>query len=112
MRKPHSLAGLEKLLLKRRIILDSGCWIWTGCISKSGYGKIRWGKKDYRVHRIALFLWKGFDLEDDRILGLHNCKNRACFNPEHLRAGNQSENVVQSYVEGRIRIAGKRGKLA
>lgn len=35
---------------------DDGCWLWQGCLSTNGYGRV--GKRDY-VHRVVAELHHG-----------------------------------------------------
>lgn len=88
---------LEKLKVKS--VEHKGCWEWIGTISDSGYGDIRirvdFGKyKLIKVHRLAYELTKGeipYKYEID-----HLCKNRLCFNPDHLEAVTKYENNKRS----------------
>lgn len=91
------MAAIESRLLNRRLI--SGCWLWTGALDDSGYGKIYFGGIVERTHRVAAFLWLEFDIfeqpdfEQDRVCVLHTCRNRNCFNPEHLYLGTKQDNA-------------------
>ncbi|MDD7930099.1 HNH endonuclease signature motif containing protein [Microbacterium thalli] len=64
-----------------------GCWIWTGAVSTSGYGRLG---DDY-AHRVSYVLAKGAipaGLQID-----HLCFQKLCINPEHLEAVTQAENL-------------------
>jgi hypothetical protein len=68
------------------------CWLWTTDISTEGYGRMKDAKRGKRVlaHRLAYELFKGpipegLDLD-------HLCRNRHCFNPEHLEPVTRQEN--------------------
>ena len=80
-------------ILARRIINDSGCWEWTGR-RHDGYGYVSWCGRNHRVHRLVYqqivgTVPEGFDLD-------HLCRNRACFNPDHLEPVTRSENLRRS----------------
>ena len=71
-------------------IVWDGCLIWTGSLTKGGYGKIYAHGKIVSAHRFA---WEkengpipeGFQID-------HSCYNRACVNHEHLRLASSSQN--------------------
>lgn len=65
---------------------DIGCWLWQGSVINSGYGKTGTGGrqgKDILVH-VAMYelhhgpVPTGMDVD-------HDCRNRLCCNPEHLK---------------------------
>jgi hypothetical protein len=62
---------------------EDGCWPWTGARGVDGYGVMIIDKVPTRAHRVAL-----------RIVGTqipvghhthHECENKRCVNPAHLR---------------------------
>ena len=71
------------------------CWLWTGCRSKTGYGRA--GKRDY-AHRLAAEFTYGPCPEGLEVR--HLCGVRACCNPAHLRYGTHSENAADSIEHG------------
>jgi hypothetical protein len=104
--QPRSSSEMMAHLLKHRNITERGCWEWTLSVSKSGYGKVKWRPRDLRVHRVAMHLWNGFDLEDSRIV-CHSCDNPRCFNPDHIWVGTHSENQQDSVRKKRHHLARK-----
>lgn len=96
-------ATKTRLFTRRRIDARTGCWIWTGPVLNGpggGYGLVWLHGKRVRVHRLAAHLWNGFDLKSDKLV-LHSCDVKLCFNPEHLRAGTQLENMQDRIERGR-----------
>jgi hypothetical protein len=91
---------LRKLLLENTKIEDGedGCWIWTGSVTKRGYGRIN--RNDNRaIHRLAYTTFVAPvppDLELD-----HTCENKRCWRPEHLEPVTQLENA-RRYQERRL----------
>jgi hypothetical protein len=69
----------------------SPCWSWTGGTNAGGYGVIKaLGKATY-VHRVAYMAEYG--VTDQQIN--HQCDNKLCANPRHLKAGTQLENMSE-----------------
>lgn len=90
------LRKVAKRLLMYRRINENSCWIWTGSRTKDGYGKSSFLGKAVKTHRVAAFVWlKGFS-EFDNACHKEICSSRLCFNPDHLYAGTQSENMLDS----------------
>jgi hypothetical protein len=83
-------------LERRHRLTETGCWQWTGKLHPDGYGVIdvtlsRNLRRPRMVHRVAYELFVGpvpSGLQLD-----HLCRNRACFNPEHLEPVTQQENI-------------------
>jgi hypothetical protein len=79
---------------KVRKVDPSDCWEWQGCLKGSGrgYGSIALGSRMVRAHRVALSLALGRELLDTEH-ALHRCDNTRCCNPNHLYAGDHSQNM-------------------
>lgn len=82
---------LEK---KYEVDPDTGCWTWTGRITK-GYGEHIYregGRKRYIGAHRAVYLASGREIPDGLQLD-HLCRNTVCVNPEHLEPVTGKENV-------------------
>lgn len=79
--------------------IKNGCWEWTACKNRDGYGHFKLNNKIISAHRFSWILHYG------EIYGnlcvLHKCYNPCCVNPEHLFLGTQSDNAIDKYNKGR-----------
>lgn len=83
---------------------NTGCWLWAGPLTKTGYGEKHLTIDDKRInkaHRISYYLNRGaFDLS---LNVLHKCDNRGCVNPEHLYIGTHLDNMNDMIKRGRAK---------
>lgn len=91
----------ERLLAAREIDPASGCWNWTRATDNNGYGVLTYHRQTQRAHRLAASIWLGIPLDDPHFV-LHECDNPPCFNPAHLRAGTQTDNMSDCSDKKRI----------
>ena len=81
-------------ILRNHETNDLGCHLWLGPLDRDGYGICSWRGKSYRVH---LFAWQhlrgaifdGYEVD-------HKCKQRRCFNVEHLEPVTKAENLARA----------------
>lgn len=78
---------------------ENGCWIWTGCTDRLGYGTAWWNGSTERAHR-AVFFAAGREIPAGTELD-HLCRVRACVNPDHLEAVTHQENVRRGWAARR-----------
>lgn len=87
------LTPVERLMAKVQRS-EGGCWLWTGSITRAGYGRIRGADahdgRTVLAHRLAYELLvgpipQGLHLD-------HLCRVRRCVNPEHLEPVTLAEN--------------------
>jgi len=80
---------LEKRLLKKREIdPNTGCWMWVGGWNMRGYGYLSlprpYSRRHYLVQNVAAYIWLDLPLDSSKFI-FHTCNMRACFNPEHFK---------------------------
>lgn len=80
--------------------LNSGCWLWSGALSQSGYGVLKQTGTHLpmKAHRIA---WRIFRGSEPSGAVLHKCDTRACVNPDHLFVGSHADNMLDMRIKGR-----------
>ena len=84
-----------------------GCWVWTGCLDRKGYGKFKVGPKDGSIRRTVLphrWLYEHINGEiKDKLPCDHLCRVPSCVNPEHIEPVTVAENTRRG-MAGVLRI--------
>jgi hypothetical protein len=114
---PFAQGDIGDRLNKHRLVIESGCWIWTGHINAQGYGIVRdtANRCTKRVHRLAYEFYIGPIAEGltlDHVCHSHGtcpgglCIHRRCFNPSHMEPVTREENCARAG-----RAAGQRASV-
>ena len=75
---------------------NSGCWLWTGYVHKTGYGSYTLKGKTRLAHRFSYEMYVG-DIPEGHDLD-HLCRVRCCVNPDHLEPVSRRENLERSPI--------------
>ena len=70
----------------------SGCWLWTGTISKKGYARAYINGKDVRVHR---WIYEQIHGPLGNLTADHLCRVRSCVNPAHIEGVTNAVNILR-----------------
>ena len=96
--------------ISKRLVVDShDCWIYPGHCNAAGYGIVNCenmtdlpeNSGQISTHKLS-YLYHYGRLPKDSII-LHDCDNKRCCNPEHLRAGTHLENSRDAQERGRLK---------
>lgn len=91
-----------KRLLGKVKVDDNGCWNYTGQKDQYGYGVFKIGGRNLGAHKISYILHKG-DFDQSKFEMMHECHNRCCVNPDHIRTGTHKENMSYADTKRRMR---------
>jgi hypothetical protein len=94
--------SVQYRLEKKRTITKSGCWEFTGCRNKDGYGMIGIFNEVKSTHRVSYEIYIG--PIPDGLCVCHTCDNPPCFNPQHLFIGTHKDNMIDMQSKGRTGI--------
>lgn len=99
-RSAASLTERDRFWL--RVQPSTGCWLWIGPRTSSGYGAVRLlNRKMGLAHRLAWEYAHG-PIPDGQVV-CHHCDNPPCCNPSHLFVGTQADNLRDMTEKGRRR---------
>lgn len=103
-----AVSAAERFMDKVSPEPNSGCWLWTGGLTTSGYASFGpgCGMPPVKGHRWAYENFIGPIVEipgiDSRgTCVLHSCDVRSCVNPDHLRLGTHRDNIDDKYARRR-----------
>lgn len=95
----NKLIPIEQKLMKY-VVLDNGCWQWTGGKDRDGYGVFgHHRRKQVRAHRASYEFHVGPVSSD--VFVCHKCDNPSCINPDHLFLGSPRDNTHDMIAKGR-----------
>jgi hypothetical protein len=86
---------------------NSGCLLWTGAVTKKGYGRDPVSRKPVAAHRLAWIEAHGAIPATLHVL--HKCDVRSCINPAHLFLGTNLDNIRDREQKRRGRMPSQKG---
>lgn len=86
---------------KSRYTVDekTGCWNWIGATAGGAYPHARYKGRTINVHRFSYSVFVG-PIPKGHVIH-HECRNKSCLNPKHLRSCTQAENIMADFFEAR-----------
>lgn len=78
----------------------SGCWLWPGSPSTSGYGRLTVRGRSYQTHRIAFCLTHPQVVLTPEMHIIHACNVKLCCRPYHLMCADAATNMRQAAIDG------------
>jgi hypothetical protein len=83
-----------------KFVKGDGCWEWTACKDRGGYGQFGFAGRQEGAHRVSYQMYVG-ELPDGLCV-LHHCDNPSCVNPAHLFLGTNADNTRDCLSKGRV----------
>ena len=105
-KKLFSGRDLVRFLQRVNVGEEGECWEWSGAKTPEGYGRLRFGGRQWYSHRLMFHLMLEPLKRDDVVL--HTCNNPKCCSPFHLAVGTQEQNVHHMHASGRANMSGLR----
>lgn len=73
---------------------DTGCLIWVGSLTQSGYATARSGRDHVAIHRLIFEITHRRLRAGELVRHIIECPNRNCIEPKHLMAGSHADNMA------------------
>ena len=82
---------------------ESGCWLWVGAVSDTGYAYFKIHTQDGKRKQVYAHIWsyETFVGATNGLFVLHRCDVRNCCNPNHLFLGTHQDNMADRNEKGR-----------
>jgi hypothetical protein len=101
----HDPSPLARVLMLVKKDEQTGCWVGPWATTKKGYVAINIGRRKEQIYRFVYAALRG-PIPQGLTLD-HLCRNRRCFNPDHLEPVTMLENILRGTNSTKTRC--KRG---
>lgn len=78
---------------------NSGCWLWDGNLTTTGYGRLTVAQREWKAHRASWAVANNTDPGPGFVM--HKCDTPVCVNPDHLVLGDHKANMQDMEAKGR-----------
>jgi hypothetical protein len=105
----HGLTAIERFNRQHsKGANPDGCWTWTACVDKDGYGRFRGAVRGVVHNKAHRFSWAYHtdSVIPSGMMVCHQCDNVVCVNPAHLWLGDAADNAKDMYRKGRCSLQG------
>jgi hypothetical protein len=95
----YPMNTLERAMLNVEPDANTGCWLWSGGMFSSGYGRLSYKGKSRLAHRFVYEQMRG--TIPHGFFALHKCDTPACVNPAHIFIGTAAHNQADCVTKQR-----------
>lgn len=96
--EPARMELVGRLLRHADVSSPNGCWEWIGAMDVHGYGRVTYGGRDMRAHRLS-WLAANSELPEGQLV-CHTCDNKRCIRPSHFFLGTIRDNTRDAKGKG------------